>query len=92
MLRMVTRVLHMETPQTFTTSLAQVVVGQMKSAGLSQRDMATVTGIPLVTLSRRLTGKSPFNVAELATVASVMDVSVVDLVLKAERVAASVAA
>ena len=90
--RLVTTVIRMETPERFTASLAQVVAAQIKSAGLSQRDMATRTGVPLVTLSRRITGRSPFTVAELATIASVLGVSVVDLVLKAERAIAPSAA
>ncbi|HEY0216633.1 MAG TPA: helix-turn-helix transcriptional regulator [Cellulomonas sp.] len=82
----------METPERFTASLAEVVAGQIKSAGLSQRDVSSRAGVPLVTLSRRLTGRSPFNIAELVAVASVLGVSVVDLALKAERAATSAAA
>lgn len=75
----------MTTAQTASADLAEVIVEAMKADGQSQRSMSTATGIPLVTLNRRLTGRSAFTVIEVAAIAQVLDISVVDLFLRAER-------
>lgn len=92
MLRMGTSVLRMETPDQYSARLAEVVAQSIRAAGLSQRDIAARAGVPLVTLSRRLTGRSPFTVVEVAAIASVLGVSVVELALRAERTTATHAA
>lgn len=82
---MTTNVPRMTTAQTASADLAEVIVEAMKADGQSQRSMSTATGIPLVTLNRRLTGRSAFTVIEVAAIAQVLDISVVDLFLRAER-------
>ena len=79
----------MTTSQDFSRALAAVVGDAIKADRRTQRDVADAAGIPLVTLNRRLTATSPFTVLELAAVAKVLDVSVTDLALRAERSAST---
>lgn len=67
--------------------ITEEVVSAMKERGISQREMSRKTGIPLNTLNARLIpGTSrPFTIGELALVADVLDVSLVELMLRAER-------
>lgn len=75
----------MTTADWFSRSLGVVIADRMKAAGIAQRGMAEKSGIPLVTLSRRLTGKSTFTIAELVTIAYVLGDEVTDLVDRAEH-------
>lgn len=59
---------------------------------MSQRDVAAATGIPLVTLSRRLTGQTGFTVPEVAAIAHLLGISLVEVFLRAERAATASAA
>lgn len=52
--------------------IAAAASAALKDAGISQRDAAARTGIPLATLSRRLTGQSPFIVTELELLAGLV--------------------
>lgn len=70
----------METPDEVSRRVAGAVASAMVAAGTSQREVAGMTGIPLTTLNRRLTGRSPFLVTELASIASVLGVPVLDIV------------
>jgi transcriptional regulator with XRE-family HTH domain len=70
----------MESPDEASRRLADAVASAMAAACVSQREVAGRAGIPLTTLNRRLTGRSPFLVTELASIASVLGVSVVDIV------------
>jgi transcriptional regulator with XRE-family HTH domain len=63
--------------------LARNVSAALSAAGIAQRDAAARTGIPLSTLSRRLTGNSPFNTDELALIADLLGVNVSDLFTRA---------
>lgn len=92
MSRLVTTVIHMDTPESIARQVSAEIRAAMKLAGMSQRDMAAKTGIPLVTLGRRLTGGKPFDIAELAAVASTLNIGVVDLMLRAERASSKAAA
>ena len=65
----------------------EVVAEAMKAQKHSQRSMADAIGMPLVTLNRRLTGKSAFTVPELASIARELDLSVLEIALRAERLA-----
>ena len=85
MIRMDSTVIHMDTPAEFNRQLAGVVREAMKSAGISQRAMAERTSVPYTTLVRRLSGRSPFSVIELAAISQEMGTSIVDLMLRAER-------
>lgn len=68
--------------------LARVVSEALREAGVSQREAATQTGIPITTLVRRLTGRSPLKHDELAALASLAGTTVTSLVTEAERTAA----
>lgn len=60
----------------------------MDDAGLSLRETARCSNIPLSTFSRRLNG-SPFLSTELAALAHVFDVTVSQLVTEAETIASA---
>lgn len=89
MLHLGITVLHVEHPEQTSRSLAGVISHRLREAGISQREAAIRTGIPLTTLSRRLTGTSPLLVTELASLASVLGVSVSCLANEAEKGAAA---
>jgi len=63
----------------YSARVAAAVSDAMEAGGWSEKAMAEATGIPRVTLRRRLAGAS-FNVAELAAVASVLQTTVSDLI------------
>lgn len=88
MLHIGTNVLHVEHPEQTARSLADVISHRLREADISQREAATRTGIPLTTLSRRLTGTSPLLVTELASLASLLGTSVSCLANEAEKVKA----
>ena len=75
----------METPETATAALAAVVSKALAAAGISQRTASDRAGIPLTTLSRRLTGRSPFTSTELFVLASVAGTTVSQLAADAEQ-------
>jgi len=85
MFRLTTNVARMTTPDRITEGLAKVVSTAIKADGKSQRQVSSETGIPLVTLNRRLTGRSAFVTTELVAIADVLDLSVVDIFLRVER-------
>lgn len=64
--------------------IAGVVERRISASGISLREAARQTGIPLTTLSRRLTGNSPFSLPELAAVAELLGVVASELVIEAE--------
>jgi len=74
----------MEHSPSINSGLAGVVKSRLREAGISFREAATRTGIPLTTLSRRLTGTSPFSADELAQLASLFGIAVSDLAGEAE--------
>lgn len=92
MFRMVTTVPRMATPEYLSRTLAGVVDQARKDAGVTQRDLSDATGIPLVTLNRRLTGSSPFLFTELVAVARHLGLSVTELALRTEQAATPVPA
>ena len=69
---------------THSQALAEVVKIALADAGVTRREAASRTGIPLTTLTRRLTGNSPFLATELAAIASVTDTTVSALFAKVE--------
>ena len=76
----------MDRSEALDRQLTAEVREAVKAAGLSQRDLAGRTGIPLVTLSRRLTGQGRgFTVDELLRIGEALGLSLVDLALRAER-------
>lgn len=85
MFRLTTSMIRMNTPQATSDRLTAVVAEAMRTAKVSQRAMAELTGIPLVTLSRRLNGHTAFTAVELAAIAEVLHLSIVEFALRAER-------
>lgn len=69
----------MDTNPHTPTRVAQAVAAAMEAGGWSEKALADATGIPRVTLRRRLAG-SAFNVAELAAIASTLETTVTALV------------
>lgn len=59
--------------------VALAVAAAMKAGDWSENALADATGIPRVTLRRRLAG-SAFNVAELAAIASALETTVTALI------------
>ena len=82
----------MTTAQTYNQALAAVVRAAIESSRRTQREVSEESGVPLVTLNRKLGGHTPFNFLELAEIAAVLDTSVTDLTLRAERAATLAAA
>ena len=85
MFRLTTNVVHMTQPNAFPAALAAAVSAAIKAEGKSQRQIAAETGIPLVTLNRKLTGRAPMNSLELAMIADALNTTPTDLTLRAER-------
>lgn len=71
-------------PRTVTEMTAVVVSEAMTDAGLTVLGVADRTGIPRTTLTRRLSGGSPFTVAEVDTLAAVVGVPVSVIIARAE--------
>lgn len=77
---------RMENTEALDRQLTVEVREAMKAAGLSHRDMSGITGIPLVTLSRRLSAQGKgFTVAEVLDIADALGLSLVELAIRAER-------
>lgn len=75
------------TPDAASRAVARAVSDALRAAGVSQRDAAERSGIPLTTLSRRLTGASPLLYTELVALAGLAGVTVTELAAEVERVA-----
>ncbi len=78
----------MSTSPDVSQGIAAAVSAALRDAGISQRDAAARTGIPLATLGRRLTGRSPFIVTELALLGELTGLTVTDLISRGEANAA----
>lgn len=74
----------MDTPENASRALSLTVARRLSAAGISQRSAAETTGIPLTTLSRRLTGFSPLKATELVVLAGLLRTTVSDLVKESE--------
>lgn len=75
---------HMDTPENVSRALSETVARRLAAAGISQRSAAERTGIALTTLSRRLTGTSPFLATELAAIACLLGTTVSDMAKESE--------
>jgi transcriptional regulator with XRE-family HTH domain len=80
---------HMTTPTEVSRRLSEAIKEAARTAGLTQRDLADRTGIPLVTINRKLNHTSPFNAVELGAISEALDISLVELALRAERIPAA---
>lgn len=85
MFQMTTTLFRMATPENISRSLSEAIKDAASESKVSQRDLASRTGIPLVTLNRKLNHASPFNFMELGAISEVLGVSLTELVLRAER-------
>jgi lambda repressor-like predicted transcriptional regulator len=74
---------YMPTTTDTSRNIAAHVSAALSTAGIPQRDAASRTGLPMSTLSRRLTGNSPFTVTELDLIAGLLGCTVSDLVTQA---------
>lgn len=63
--------------------VAANVRAELARKGITQTDLAAKLAKSQPFVSRRLSGLVPFNVAELAAIASVLDITVADLVVAA---------
>lgn len=76
----------MDSTEALDRQLTAEVAAAAKTAGVSQRELAARTGIPLVTLTRRLGGHGKgFTVSELVAVCAALDLSLTEVALRAER-------
>lgn len=75
----------MVTPPDMAKALAAATSEALMAAGISRRDAADRSGIPITTLQRRLTGRSPLNAHELDTLATLAGTTVSALVARAEQ-------
>lgn len=85
MFQMNTKVFRMTSPSQISRNLSEVIKEAASTARVSQRDLAERTGIPLVTLNRKLNHTSPFNALELGAISEALNISLVELALRAER-------
>jgi transcriptional regulator with XRE-family HTH domain len=69
---------HMDTTNHLPPTVAKRVGEAIKSGDYSVMAMAEATHIPRATLTRRLSGVTPFNVSELAAIAAVLGCSPTD--------------
>lgn len=66
-------------------SVGAVVAHLAHEAGVSQRRLAEATGIPRVTLRRRIAGTAHFDIGELRAVARSLGTTASAIVAAAER-------
>lgn len=64
---------------TNSQEIARRVVSAMETAGVSERGLVRITGIPRDRLRSRLKAELPFTVTELFAVAGALSVSPLDL-------------
>lgn len=76
---------HMNTPEAVNRSLIQVIDTARKDAGLSQRDLANRSGVPLTSLHAKLKGHRSFTIIEVGLIADTLGMTLTDLALQAER-------
>ncbi len=73
-------------------AIASALAGAIREGRRTQRQVAEESGIPLVTLNRKLGGRRPFTVTELAAVCEVLSISVTEVVSRADRALSNTAA
>ena len=80
---------HMEAPEQQSRAVAKAIATALREAGVSQRHAADATGIPMTTLSRRLTGKSPLLATDLAALAALAGTTISAIASRAEATLAA---
>lgn len=73
------------TPTESSTAFARGVGTLLKDQRYSIKAAAEATGIPYVTLRRKLSGMSDFDFREIAALAHLLELSPAQLVTEAER-------
>ena len=71
-------------PNRLAESLAARIAGLVEGSGMSLREVAERTSIPLNTLRRRLAGQSPINTTEIASLAQLLGHDASDLLRQSE--------
>jgi cyanate lyase len=66
-----------------TEKIAETIRGRMADRGISSLALSHSTGIARMTLTRRLSGFSPFNTDELAAVCRDLDLDAASLLAEA---------
>lgn len=61
-------------PATYPQKVASEVRASIARAGVTAQDVANATGISKATLSRKLTGQTPFNTLELGRIGQFLSV------------------
>lgn len=89
MFRMNTKLFHMNTDRTESERVAGAIRTEMEKKNISQRRLAEQTGIPVVTLHRKLKGASPFTTTDIALIARELDTSMTAIIAAAEMRAAA---
>lgn len=74
----------MAAPSNLPEAVAEAAADALGRAGISRREAAELTGIPITTLQRRLTGRTPFDLDHLAWVAEIAGTTVPALISEAE--------
>lgn len=69
----------------FPRAVTEVVRVALDDAEITHREVTRRTGIPTATLSRRMTGNSPFDTNEIALIAGILNVLPSELFRKAEE-------
>lgn len=72
-------------------NIAQAVNSHLREAGIAQRTVAEQIDVPMTSFVRRITGRHPFDIDQLAKIAALLDVSVAALITNAEHTEAVVA-
>ena len=85
MFQMTTKVVRMTTPIEISRRISDVIRDAAKAAGVSQRELSEMTGIPLVTLNRKLNHSSSFTTIELGSISDALNISLVEIAVRAER-------
>lgn len=69
--------------QTLSTRVAAVVRAEAARRKVPQAQIADRLSVSQAAVSRRMTGRTPFDLDELAIVAQLLDVPVIDLIREA---------
>lgn len=69
----------------YAKTVAKAVSEAIKAGGKTQVEISTKTGIPRATLARRLSGLTPFTVAELAAIATELEIPLTYLVTPTKK-------
>ncbi len=77
----------MEPASVTTEDIAHAVRGAISRANETIERAATRAGLSRTTMTRRMTGHSPFTAGELIRIAAVLDINLSDIVGDAEKLA-----